>query len=256
MALVYFTAMLLGNAVAMPLGGIFNALLGLSMAIPYAGRVLALLFNRMIRVTLLGKLAAWSISASGLVLTYLLVAHFKPPQGNPQWLAVTAAAAIVVLNHSWRIVMFQPIRVPTVPDIQERLPHFISLAMSKLDEDEKLALMQQTFTDVNYTALLQFLVAFGMLLFGLTHLHWLKIQQVAKPTIMPSLVDCLASAFSLQRFVDGQPVVFVGARWLVLRFAGGVVLLIWSMRFIGYAAEVQKKQAEAEQKPETEKRQA
>jgi len=48
-AFIYFLCLLVGSAVAMPLGGLFNLLLGLSFTIPYVGPVLAFSFNRMIR---------------------------------------------------------------------------------------------------------------------------------------------------------------------------------------------------------------
>src|SRR4051812_982737 len=174
-ALVYFTAMLLGNAVAMPLGGVFNGLVGLSFTIPYIGPVLAVLFNRKIRLTLLAKLAAWAISASGLFLSYLAVERLLGPPKGYQWIGLSAAAAIVAMDISWRIVMFQPFPVPTLRKVMENWPAFIRSKMMGLSAEDIAPIHQQTFADMNFPAVLQLLVAFGMLLFGLGHLHWIKI---------------------------------------------------------------------------------
>src|ERR1044071_1401752 len=232
LALTYFICLLLGSAVAMPLGGVLHALLGLSFAIPYFGPAFAFLINRLIKITFLTKVAAWAISASGLIATYLLIAKLLgPPRGLYQWGAVAAAAAIVALDISYRIMMFRPYHVTTVEDIKEMMPKFIAARMDTLDTDERNSLIRQNFADVNFTAILQLLVAFGMLLFALSNMHYLP----TKNGDLPSLLECLAVAFSFVSLAGGDTVAFVGPLWLALRFIGGVVLLVWAVAFVGFA---------------------
>jgi len=235
LAAAYFVALLAGSTVAMPLGGLFNAALGLTFAIPYLGRPLAFAFNRMIRLTLVGKLASWAISASGLVVSYLLMARaFGPPHGRYQWAAVAAASAIVVLDISWRIVMFQTFHVTTVEDVKDYMPAFIRARLHAIGPDEAAVLMRQNFADMNFTAILQLLVAFGTLLFGLANLGVLSTKTAA----VPSLIDCLSVSFSFVSLAAGDTVTFVGPLWLVLRFIAGVVLLVWAVAFVGFALEL------------------
>jgi hypothetical protein len=240
LAAAYFVGLLVGSTLAMPLGGLFNALLGLTFAIPFLGRPLAFAFNRLIRLTLVGKLASWAISASGLAVSYLLLARaFGPPHSKYQWAAVASASAIVVLDISWRVVMFQTFHVTTVDDIKEYLPAFLRARLHTIDADEAAVLVRQNFADVNFTAILQLLVAFGTLLFGLANLGVLATKTGA----IPSLTDCLSVSFSFVSLAAGDTVTFVGPLWLILRFMAGVVLLVWAVAFVGFAIELLPKPA-------------
>jgi hypothetical protein len=235
-ALIYFAGMLIGSALAMPLGGVFNALFGILFTIPYLGRLFDFLLNRWVRVTVLGKLTAWAISASGPAVSYLILEHIFGRPHNNQWIAVVAAAAIVVSNISWRIISFQTFPVSELKD----LPLFIRKRLPDMKPEDVATLMRMNFGDVNFTVILQLLFAFGTLLFVLVNLGVLAATAPNGGPLVssPTLIDCLAVSFSFARIFDSPQVVFTGHLWQVLRFVAGVVLTVWTATFLAFARDM------------------
>lgn len=234
-ALCYLVGLLIGNAVAMPLGALINALTGVIFLVPHLGSALAIVLNRRVKITVLFKLFAWCVSSLGMVIAYAILTRLiGPPRDDLQWLAVAVAAAIVVMNLSYRILMFEPLYIPTLDDVEPLMPSSLTAFVRGLGPQESAALIRANFANLNVTAILQLLSTAGLLLFALARLQVVLVQAGAQ---LPTLIECQLTTFSLLSIASGEAVPFVGAAWLILRFTLGVVLLVWIAAFVSFAIE-------------------
>lgn len=216
----------------MILGGAVWMLFGFTLAIPYLGRLIDLVFKRIIKLAVLIKLLAWCVGASGLVSAYFLFyTLYGPPDTIHEWWIIAGVAAYAILRLSHRIIMLEFYDIEaTLRHVPKFSPKFLKERMPSLAPDEVSHLVRRNFADVNLSLLLQLLVSFGMLFFALSNLHVLPTNTGKLPT----LVECMAAAFSLIGFVSSDTT-FTGPVWLFIRLFAGIVLFVWVIVFVTLA---------------------
>jgi len=130
------------------------------------------------------------LAASGLAVSYLILERlFGPPHNKAQWIAVTAAAAVVVLNLSWRVVMFQTFHVTTIDDAKKLLPPFLSSKVPDTDvltSEEIAALEQADFADITSRRFSSSWSPLECSCFGLAHLGLIDTKSVGPATNGPT----------------------------------------------------------------------
>lgn len=232
-ALLYFfvlTVLAWGSA---PLGGFLFSLFTLTVRLPRVGGLSRFVLAGPLKVAGLLKIAAWTISATGLIYGYYLCEAIVGAPATPtQWIAIALPALVLFSNRVYAVVHLDFVDFRSIlKGLRGYLRNFLKEGVDQLDDDDLLTLVRRNFVDMNLIPLLQFLSASAVVLLAADHLGL-----AGRPLGTSTLSDCLKATFSFSGLTSGEGApIFSGPVWIVLRFVCGVVLLVWGAVFLAFA---------------------
>ena len=241
--LAYFSFLLFSSAVAVPVGGSISLLLSFSFRIPYIGHTLGFVLHDIARVTAPVKLVSWLVSASGLIVGFLLCqSRLGPPDTPYQWWAVVIMAGGVMSHLSWRIISFELFDIAYITRTTSKFATAAMLKQFQHAKPQDLAmLLRQNFAELTFIPILRLFAAFGLLIFALANLGFLPTTSSLRPTLQ----QCLATSLSIASLAPADSIIFSGPLWLALRVIMGVVLLVWAVAFVSFAIDALPKPSES-----------
>jgi hypothetical protein len=223
---------------AMPIvGPVFYLCYSMPINLPYVGRAYAFLVNGPIfRLQMPFKLLAWTLSASGGILGYLIyVRLFGIPNNRGLWYCLLIASLTLVLRTSHSILLFQHFDaegfMAAGGKFMQKL-HLRGLNDLAVEDRKKLvkSIARSTFVDTFVNSFLQLLSGCGLAFFALGQLHLIQTMHDQPVTLWNSLV----SSFSLASFGAGVET-FTGERWRIIRISVQLLIFIWSVLYVALA---------------------
>lgn len=228
----FFLIVFAFGSLGAPLGGFIYMLSGLSLRIPYLGRLSQFLLNGSVKTVGLVKVVSWCLSSAGLLYGYFLGKYFLgPPRSTIDYVAIAVPALVGVINTSYSILYFEMIDIEGYFSASVRfMPKHMRELLIEADDDDLIGIARRNFADMNFILLLKFLAASGLLIFSLAHLEVFGPAARELP-----LLTSLQYSLSPIGLGSSPTEELHGVTWSFLRFLIGLVLLVWLAVFIAFS---------------------
>ncbi len=227
--------LILFSAYTAPIGGILYTSVSLSFRIPYIGKLFKALLYDYVKIVTIVKLISWLISASGVLLGYLVFSWLWGENLNAidSWVVFSISFSVVI-NICYDLCQFniRPFSYHFGNTRQYGDKYFKEeLDIIQTDTILQKSLSRSLFIDLYLPQLFRLLFSIGLLYFALVKL---KILEINTPTL-PTLSDCIKASFSTIPVVPNYKPIFKGDLWQMCNIICAFLIFLWTVFFLSAA---------------------
>ncbi len=208
--------------------------------IPYFGKLYHFLFFEKVKISVLLKLVAWTVSSSGILIGLMVYySIFGITNSLFENYTILIAAGIGITNFlysTWYLEILDYNKVFSLSkDVVRRDLGSDMADIMEEDTGIQLKLRFANFIDTEIPRFLRYLVSVGVLYYSAYKLGFLTLKQGVE--LPPSLFQCIKYSLSFIPIekVDQNAIAFEGDVWDTINIFFGLIVMMWALVFFNVA---------------------